>query len=319
MKTRNSITILLLLFLGTTKAVLLQENLDQFATKVVDKVEESKEKCCEACHDLVEVICETREEWWTALLTWLRSLGGSKGICDILQRLLDFTNSLIHLVNCSLSSNPEPECPGTFLANQLAWLEKQDVTNTDQLNFTSKALLTTLVIFAHLAFSTLILALILPFICNYVVCFKTKVDEVLATRRTRSTRRTHSARRTTSTRRTRSARRKTTRRRSTRKATPAGRTPSSKGKLGIFPGAQVAGSGNLDLGGGKRKANLEDAKVTGYEGYNKKSFLELPTTANKASEQSSSSASDEPVKIVIKEDIRKRPASKKSSSKKSSS
>ena len=58
-------------------------------------------------------------------------------------------------------------------------------------------------------------------------------------------------------------------------------------------------------------------QVTGYEGYNKKSFLELPTTANKASEQSS--ASDEPVKIVIKEDIRKRPASKKSSSKKSSS
>ena len=60
-------------------------------------------------------------------------------------------------------------------------------------------------------------------------------------------------------------------------------------------------------------------QVTGYEGYNKKCFLELPTTANKASEQSLSSTSDEPVKIVIKEDIRKRPASKKSSSKKSSS
>ena len=75
MKTRNSITILLLLFLGTTKAVLLQENLDQFATEVniwlemylnlnempssqvVDKVEESKEKCCEACHDLVSIAC----------------------------------------------------------------------------------------------------------------------------------------------------------------------------------------------------------------------------------------------------------------------
>ena len=71
-------------------------------------------------------------------------------------------------------------------------------------------------------------------------------------------------------------------------------------------------------------------QVTGYAGYNKKSFLELTTTPNKASEQSSSSAGEEPVKIVIKEDIRKRPAasknspyknspSKKSSSKKSSS
>ena len=66
-------------------------------------------------------------------------------------------------------------------------------------------------------------------------------------------------------------------------------------------------------------------QVTGYAGYNKKSFLELPTTPNKASEQSSSSAGEEQaVKIVIKEDISKRPAasknspSKKSSSKKSS-
>ena len=62
-------------------------------------------------------------------------------------------------------------------------------------------------------------------------------------------------------------------------------------------------------------------QVTGYEGYNKRSFLELSTTPNinKASEQSSSSAGEEPVRIVIKEDISKRPASKKSSSKKSSS
>ena len=60
--------------------------------------------------------------------------------------------------------------------------------------------------------------------------------------------------------------------------------------------------------------------MTGYEGYNKKSFLELPTTSlTKATEQSSSSSGEEPVKIVIKENIRKRPASKKSSSKKSSS
>ena len=151
------------------------------------KVEESKEKCCQYCGYLVcialffllftekpfldgfssqppsqvEVICETREEWWTALLTWLRSLGGSKGICDILQRLLDFTNSLIHLVNCSLSSNPDPECPGTFLANQLAWLKEQDVTNTDQLNSASKAMLVVVVISVHLALSALVLTVLL--------------------------------------------------------------------------------------------------------------------------------------------------------------
>ena len=60
-------------------------------------------------------------------------------------------------------------------------------------------------------------------------------------------------------------------------------------------------------------------QVTGYEGYGKKSFIELPNT-NKASssKQSSSSADEEPVKIVIKEDISKRPSSKKSSPKKSS-
>ena len=97
---------------------------------------------------------------------------------------------------------------------------------------------------------------------------------------------------------------------------------------------QAAGSGNLDFGQGTRKVKVEDAKVandlqilvfifltqvTGYEGYGKKSFIELPTT-NKASssKQSSSSADEEPVKIVIKEDISKRPSSKKSSSKKSS-
>ena len=60
--------------------------------------------------------------------------------------------------------------------------------------------------------------------------------------------------------------------------------------------------------------------MTGYQGYKKKSFLELPTNLNEPSKQSLSSANEEPVKIVIKEDIRKRPASsKKSSSKKSSS
>jgi len=327
MGTQNLICLLLLLFLGTTLAdIAMQENLNQIATEVVDKVEEFKEKCCEGCHHLVEVICETREDWWTALLAWLRSLGGSKGICDILQRLLDFTNSLIHLVLCHLDSKPDPECSETFVANKLAWLKEQDVANTDQLNFT-KALLVTVVILVHLAFSILILVFVIPFICNCVGCLNTKVEEVVArtrgtgsSRRTTSTRRTRSARRTTSTRRTRSARRRTTSRRSSRKATPARRTHSTKDKLSIFAAAQVAGCGNLDLAEGKRKVKLGDAKVTGYEGYNKKSFLELPTTSlNKATEQSSSSSGEEPVRIVIKENIRKRPASKKSSSKKSSS
>ena len=178
----------------------------------------------------VEVICEAREDWWNALLAWLRSLGGSQGICDILQRLLDFTNSLIHLVDCHLSYKPDPECSKTSLANQLAWLKEHDVANTDQLSFTSKAALTIVVIFIHLALSALILAFILPFVCNCVGCFNTKVEEVLA--RTK---------RTISTRRTRSRRRRTTSRRSSRKATPAGRNHSSmKDKLTIFSGAQVS-------------------------------------------------------------------------------
>ena len=68
----------------------------------------------------VEVICEAREDWWNALLAWLRSLGGSQGICDILQRLLDFTNSLIHLVDCHLSYMLDQECSKTLLTTELA-------------------------------------------------------------------------------------------------------------------------------------------------------------------------------------------------------
>ena len=63
-------------------------------------------------------------------------------------------------------------------------------------------------------------------------------------------------------------------------------------------------------------------QVTGYEGYKKKSFLELPSVNDSSSsKRSSPSAEEEPVKIVIKEDIRKRPSSSKSksSSKKHSS
>ena len=75
----------------------------------------------------------------------------------------------------------------------------------------------------------------------------------------------------------------------------------------------------LIIGHHSRRATPLTTQVSGYQGYNKKLFLELPTptTLNKASEQSSSSADEEPVKIVIKEDIRKRPASKKSSSQES--
>ena len=54
------------------------------------------------------------------MITWLRSLGGLKGICDILQCLHDFINSPIHLLHCSPSSR-------TFLVNQLALLNEQDV------------------------------------------------------------------------------------------------------------------------------------------------------------------------------------------------
>ena len=82
------------------------------------------------------------------------------------------------------------------MANQLDWLKEQDVANTDQLYFTSKAALTIVVIFVHLALSALILAFILPIICNYLGSFNTKVEEILErTKRTSSSRRTRSRRR----------------------------------------------------------------------------------------------------------------------------
>ena len=82
------------------------------------------------------------------------------------------------------------------MANQLDWLKEQDVANTDQLYFTSKAALTIVVIFVHLALSALILAFILPLICNYLGSFNTKVEEILErTKRTSSSRRTRSRRR----------------------------------------------------------------------------------------------------------------------------
>ena len=38
-----------------------------------------------------------RRVTWTVLMAWLRSLGGFNGICDILQSLLDFTNTIIQI------------------------------------------------------------------------------------------------------------------------------------------------------------------------------------------------------------------------------
>ena len=141
-------------------------------------MEESKEKCAEVCNDLVsaacfyedfslhslqvKVICESREDWWNALLAWLRSLGGSKGICDFLKHLLDSTNYLLHLVHCNFSSNPNPsECSNTFVANQLAWLKEQDGVNTEELNFATKCLLAIVVTIGHLILFALILTLLL--------------------------------------------------------------------------------------------------------------------------------------------------------------
>ena len=281
----------------------------------------------------MEVICETREDWWTALNAWLRSLGGSNGICDILFRLLDLTNSLIHLVHCNLSSNPDPECSRTFLANLLAWLKDQDVTNTDQLNSGTKVLLVIVAISVHVALSVLALTLHLPFSSNYFSNFGAKV--VAMTRRTGST-----------TKRGRS---------SSISAKPQVSLPKDLNILKHFV-TQVAGSGNLDL---VEAMKVEDAKVTkpskfffffsfltqvtGYGGYKKTSFIEFPdffkvfssisssssspskpsspnSSADSPSKQSSpnSSADEEQVKIVIKEDISKRPSSKKPSSKKNS-
>ena len=183
----------------------------------------------------VEAICETREDWWTALIAWLRSLGRSNGICGILFRLLDLTNSLIHLVYCNLSSNPDNDCSRTFLANLLAWLKDQDVTNTDQLNSGTKVLLVIVAISVHVALSVLALTLHLPFSSNYFSNFGAKVFAM--TRRTSSTRRTRS---------------------SSISAKPQVSLPKDLNILKHFV-TQVAGSGNLDLVGAMK---VEDAKVT---------------------------------------------------------
>ena len=250
-------------------------------SQVSNKVEESKEKCAEVCNDLVsaacscedfslyslqvKVICESREDWWNALLAWLRSLGGSKGICDFLKHLLDSSNYLLHLVHCNLDSNPNPsECSNTFVANQLAWLKEQDGVNTEELNFATKCLLAIVVTIGHLVLFALILTLLLG-LPSYLAVLNIKAKEVLAMR-TISTRRASPASKTRS-----------------RKSTPAKKTRSKSAK---------------------RSSSL---KV-------KKNALLLIPVSQALPKQSSSS--EELVKIVIEEDIRKRPAS---SSKKFSS
>ena len=163
------------------------------------------------------------------MIAWLRSLGGSNGICEILFRLLDLTNSLIHFVHCNLSSNPDPDCSRTFLANLLAWLKDQDVTNTDQLNSGTKVMLVIVAIFVHLALSALVLTLHIPFTSNWFSNFGSKI--VAMTRRTRS---------------------------SSISAKPQVSQPKDLNILKHFL-TQVAGSGNLDLVGAMK---VEDAKVT---------------------------------------------------------
>ena len=165
----------------------------------------------------VEVICETRESWWEALLLWLRNLGGSRGICDLLQRLLDITHHLIHLVNCNLSSNPDPACKSSLLANLLSWLNKQDQTNFDQMNSLSMALLVVLVIFLHISLSFVVVALVNPLAYNYISrVYNTKGEKVVAkSRRTRS--RSSRGTRSSSSRETRSSSSRETRSRSSRR------------------------------------------------------------------------------------------------------
>ena len=146
------------------------------------------------------------------MLAWLRSLGGSKGICDFFKHHLDSTNYLIHLVQCNFSSNPNPsECSNTFVANQLAWLKEQDGVNTEELNFATKCLLAIVVTIGHLVLFALILTLLLG-LPSYLAVLNIKAKEVLAMR-------TIPTRRASPTSKTRS-----------RKSTPAKKTRSKSAK-----------------------------------------------------------------------------------------
>ena len=281
----------------------------------------------------VEVICETRESWWEALLLWLRNLGGSRGICDLLQRLLDLTNHLIHLVDCNLSSNPDPACKeSSLLANLLSWLNKQDQTNFDQMSSLSMALLVVLVIFLHLSISFVVVALFNPFAYDFISgVYNTMEEKVVAkTRRTRS----RSSRRTRSrsSRKARSSSSRRTSRSSTRRTsskTSRQTHSSAKSSSSVSDGKQVK-TVVFDFFSGLVTSVYNFFKslftfvfdfILGlFNTKEERVVTRTRRTSHSSSKSSHQLADEEPVKVVIKEEISKRPAAskKKSKSKESS-
>ena len=179
----------------------------------------------------VEVICETRESWWEALLLWLRNLGGSRGICDLLQRLLDITNHLIHLVDCNLSSNPDPACKeASLLANLLSWLNKQDQVNFDQMSSLSMALLVVLVIFLHLSISFVVVALFNPFAYDFISGVYNTMEEKVVTKSRRTRSRSSRKARSSSSRRASSSSTRGTSSKTSRRAHSSTKSSSSVSK-----------------------------------------------------------------------------------------
>ena len=108
-------------------------------SQVSDKVEESKEMCSYnslvgiSCFNSVSTLklwrgtffifcsgecdlCETRKDWWNALLSWLRSvqLGGYKGISNVLKWSVFLTASTTYLLHCNFSSALVESTPGNL-------------------------------------------------------------------------------------------------------------------------------------------------------------------------------------------------------------
>ena len=268
----------------------------------------------------VEVICETRESWWEALLLWLRNLGGSRGICDLLQRLLDITNHLIHLVDCNLSSNPDPACKeSSLLANLLSWLNKQDQTNFDQMSSLSMALLVVLVIFLHLSISFVVVALFNPFAYDFISgVYNTMEEKVVAkSRRTRS-RSSRKARSSSSRRTSRSSTRRTSSKTSRRTHS------STKSSSSVSDGKQVK-TDVFDFFSGLVTSVYNFIKslftfvfdfILGlFNTKEERLVTRTRRTKHSSSKSSHQLADEEPVKVVIKEEISKRPAASKKKSK----
>ena len=61
-------------------------------------------------------LCETRKDWWNALLAWLRSvqLGGYKGISNVLKWSVFLTASTTYLLHCNFSSALVESTPGNL-------------------------------------------------------------------------------------------------------------------------------------------------------------------------------------------------------------